>query len=150
MSDAIIELTPSEILVAAMCGAMRNIQSIKEGREPAYGIPPGQDWQYNIEGALGEAAVAKRLGIYWAGKGKLREPDVGIVDVRTSRKHNGDLILHKEDPDDRVFWKVTGENGRYVIRGWILASDGKKDEYWRDGTKGRPAYFVPHDFLEKN
>jgi hypothetical protein len=32
------------------------------------------------------------------------------------------------------------------IVGWIRGRDGKKKEYWWEGT-GRPAYFIPQNVL---
>lgn len=103
----------------------------------------------HIEGAIGEYVLAKHLNVHWSGKGKLRAPDVGEVDVRTTSMINGDLILHPGDPDDRVFWLVCGGNARYFVRGWILAVEGKNQDYWRDPYGGRPAYFVPSAILNK-
>ena len=102
---------------------------------------------------MGELALSKFLNVYCSGKGGFRMPDVDEVDVRTRSKDFYELILHPDDPDDRIFWLVTGFNGTYKIRGWIKAKDGKKDEYWNDPYKkkfgkSRPAFFVPHSALE--
>lgn len=143
-----IVLTPAEMLVAAQVGIQRQVQNLKHNVQAAYGARREHDWQLNIEGALGEMALAKYLGIYWDGKGEMREPDVGNVDVRTTPKPNNRLILHPKDPDDRVFYLLTGYNGQYVVRGSILGKDGKKQEYWTDPKTGRPAYFVPQEALK--
>lgn len=142
-----VELTFYEMLLAAHAGVMRQVQNCKDGLAPAYGAGDKNDWQLHIEGCLGECALAKFLGVYWSGKGELRAPDVGIVDVRTTRLDYGDLMMHKRDPDDRVFYLLCGVNGIYKVKGWILAKDGKKDFYWRDPTGKRPAYFVPQHAL---
>ena len=145
----IVELTPWEMLLAAQAGVMRQVENKKLGRRPAYGAGSAQDWQLNIEGALGEYALAKHLGLYWSGKGKLRAADVGDVDVRTRSKPHYELILHDDDPDDRIFWLLTGVYGRYEVRGWIQGRDGKRPEYWSDPAGGRPAYFVPQSALNR-
>jgi hypothetical protein len=143
-----IVLDPSEMMLAATAGVMRQVENIKRGVKPAYGAGNERDWQYGIEGAMGEFALAKYLGIFWYGKGKMRGDDVGTLQVRTSSRDNGDLILHPRDDDEKVFWLLTGLNGTYDVRGFIKAKDGKKQEFWRDPTgKNRPAFFVPQSEL---
>lgn len=144
-----IELTPAEIMLGAEAGVMRQVENLKIGRKPAYGAGTENDWQLHIEGCLAEMAMAKYLGVYWAGKGKLRHPDVGDMDVRTRSKSHYRLILHKEDPDDRVFWLMCGVNGKYDVVGWIRGRDGKQEQYWSDPAGGRPAYFVPQEHLHQ-
>ena len=148
MMDKIIQLTPSEIMQAAMVGVMRSAVSIQNGYKHNYGAQDKDTWQIGIEGALGECALAKYKNVYWKGMGIIRSPDVGDEDVRTAWRDNSHLIVHPADPDNRKFWLVTGLNGKYIIRGWILGKDAKKQEYWKDmqGTN-RPAYFVPQSAL---
>lgn len=143
-----IELNPYEIEVACLVGVQRQIENIFKGADPAYGAGTANDWQFHIEGCLGEMALAKKLGCYWDGKGVKRAPDVGDVDVRTTHLVRGRLILHPEDPDDRFFCLMTGVNGRYTYRGGIFAGEGKQEAYWEDpqGTN-RPAFFVPQNQL---
>lgn len=142
-----VVLSPPEIMEAALSGVMRHVENLKNGKKPTYGCGVEQDWQLHIEGCLAERALAKHLNIYWRGKGKPTLPDVGLVDVRCSPGHNNRLILHSHDEDDRVFWFLTGINGTYIVRGWILGVDGKNQEYWADPQGGRPAYFVPQGRL---
>jgi hypothetical protein len=147
-----IQLTTSEILQASFIGCMRQSQNLEANRRPAHGAGNLNDWQKHISGALGECALAKYLGVYWSGVGKLRGHDVGeMVDVRTQPpkySYPNSLILHKGDPDDRVFFLVVGLNGRYTIKGWMLAKDGKDEKYWSDPTnEDRYAYFIPESEL---
>lgn len=141
-------MTPAEMLLAAQAGVMRQVQNIRDGRKHAHGANDASGWQMHIEGAMGEAALAKFLGAYWGGKGQLRAPDVGDVDVRTAAGPNHCLILHESDPDERRFYLLTGGNGRYQVRGSILGRDGKRPEHWKDPVGGRAAYFVPQSALE--
>lgn len=145
----VVILTPSEIMMAAQVGVMRHVQNIKRKVKEAYGASPDKDWQYDIEGALGEYALAKYLNRCWGGTGEYRAPDVCGVDVRTSSKDWGDLILHPKDPDTRIFFLLTGLNGRYTVRGWCYAKEGKKDQHWKDPAGGRPAYFYPQTLLRQ-
>jgi hypothetical protein len=142
-----IILTAPEIMLGATAGIMRQVENIKLKSKAYYGAGHERDWQYNIEGALGEMALSKYLGVYWKGKSRKRETDVAHYDVRTSSRANGDLILHPDDPDDRTFWLLTGFNGTYTVHGCIVAAEGKKEEYWRDPAGNRPAFFVPQNLL---
>ncbi len=126
---------------------MRQVENMKLGRKTAHGAKDSDSWQMHIEGALGECALSKYLDHHWSGKGVLRGCDVGDVDVRTASKDNYRLILHNEDPDDRVFWLLTGANGNYQIKGWIMGWQGKHEKYWTDPNTGRPAFFVPQSAL---
>jgi hypothetical protein len=144
-----VTLTSYELALGAFAGSMRQVENVKRGRRASYGAGHDNDWQLNIEGVLGEMALAKFLGIYWSGKGEFRGPDLGgEIEVRTNARDNGDLILHPKDLDDRPFWLLTGRSGSYVVRGWLLARDGKRPEYWRDPVGGRPAFFVPQSVLK--
>jgi len=145
-----IELLPFEILLGAQAGVMRQVENLKMGRKDAFGATEDTPWQMHVEGCLVEMALGKYLGVYWSGKGKLRAPDVGEVDVRGTPLLHGRLMIHKEDPNDRIFWLVCGRNGSYEVKGWIKGIDAKEDKWWSDPTKTkRFAYFVPQDALNE-
>ena len=142
-------LTPAEMLSGAIVGIMRQVENLKLERYPTHGAKATMLWQIHVEGALGEIALAKYLGVYWTGKGGLREPDVGVVDVRTRSKHHYELILHENDPSDRKFYLLTGSYGKYKVHGWIMGKEGKNPDFWGDPAGGRAAYFVPHSALNQ-
>lgn len=143
-----IELTPAEMLLAGQVGLMRQVQNLRNGRQDRFGCDPGSGWQVHIEGACGEFAVAKFLGVFWSGNlSFLKAADVGSIQVRTSSENHHRLILHDSDPSDARFVLVTGRAPSYTLRGWVTGSDGKRKENWSDPAGGRPAYFVPHSSL---
>ncbi len=143
-----VELTLGEILHGAFAGICRQVENLKKDRKPFYGADNKNDWQKHIEGCLGEMALAKHLGVYWSGKGGFRGPDVADYQVRTTPYSDGHLLLHPDDPDDKTFWLLTGVNGIYDIRGYILGSDGKQQKFWADRTgNNRWAFFVPQSEL---
>ena len=147
-NEVIVRLTIAEILEASLAGAMRHVENLRDKRRlTSHSKPTGNDWQTHIEGACAERALAKHLGRYWSGKGDWTQADVGgEIDCRHSQAGQC-LILHDRDPDERAVWFLTGLNGVYIIHGWIKAEDGKQAGFWRD--TGRPAYFVPREFLTK-
>lgn len=162
MSDGCVEvtLTWAEMLIAANIGCMRNVQSLKMGRgriDSPTNQFGGMDyaWSTNIEGAAGEMAVAKHLGLFWSGAvGDISASDVGGYQVKTntSRKWD-DLILRKWNRPDRIYISVLSfiapapGAARFVITGWINGIDAIQERYWREGLPGMPAYFVPRSVL---
>jgi hypothetical protein len=146
-----VTLTNAEMLTAAICGARRGVQGRVKGRRHRWNSQSDRaQWDDDIEGSGGELAVAKAFGMYPTGMGgDAPEPgDVGPLEVRTTPRHDGRLILHPDDDDNRLFVLVTGSMPNYVIRGWIIAGDGKQPGHWEDPTgKGRWAFFVPTRLL---
>lgn len=145
--ETTIQLSYPEIMQAATIGVMRRMQRLKSGYALAHGLKPGKDWQLMIEGALSECALAKFLNVYWVGCGEINDVDVGDVDVRSTTYHNGHLIIHKSDDSNRKYYLLTGIDGKYTVRGWIWGHEAKKDEFWGELEKGRPAYNIPQSEL---
>ena len=119
-----IRLTLPEVVVAAIVGVMRRVQDLRAQRHDRYGLESKHNaWQIDIEGACAEKAVAKWLGVYWAGAlGDLRADDVGQLQVRSSSHADARLIVHPKDPDGRRFVLVIGSAPWYRLTGWMLAS----------------------------
>lgn len=146
----IITLTWTEMMVASYVGSARNVQSLKQNWEPAAGVGTSNTWTPNVEGAAGEMAVAKALGVYWQPiVGNNLADDVGPYQVRTniSRKHD-DLCLRPKDRADRIYISVLSFAPEFHILGWIDGESGKDQKWYRDGTIGRPkCFYVPKDAL---
>jgi hypothetical protein len=100
---------------------------------------------------MAEYTVAKLLGIFWPGPGKLFAPNIPKrIQVSHTELPNGKLIIHEDAQDDQIYFFVTGCNGEYIVEGWTTAGEAKLPEYWSDpGGYGRPAYFVPRAFLHE-
>lgn len=147
----IVRLTTTELMVAGYIGTARNVQSsVVVGRDPGVGLRQDDNWTKNIEGAAGEMAVAKLLGIYWMPRiGDIQADDVGPYQVRTNASRRlDDMALHDKDRDDRAFISVLSFVPDFHILGWIMAKDGKQASWSRVGTPGRPpCYFVPRSAL---
>jgi len=142
----IVTLTWTEQFYAAQAGVMRRLSAANRKRSQPLGKPKSMgDWDKDIESCGAEAAVAKALGLYWqavdANPHQLNG-DVSGIEVRSTKRKDGRLILHTKDPDDRPFVLVRGEMPTYDVVGWIMGRDGKKMDYTSFGD-GRPAFFVP-------
>jgi hypothetical protein len=136
--------------MAAECGIMRNIAAIIDGRADAYGLDEDDEgWSKHVEGACGEVAAAKVLGRFWSPTANaFSAPDIGRkIGVRTRSRHDYDLNIRPSDKPDHVYVLVTGRAPNFIVRGYMLGADARRDEWLRD-YGGRPsAWFVPQDAL---
>lgn len=143
-----VTLSWPEAAMASDVGRMRQLSSIKAGLVDAHGFT-GDGWSEHIEGACGEMALAKHLGVYWDGSvNSFHRPDVGKFQVRTRSRREYELIVREADHDDDVFVLVTGKCPHYEVRGWIVGKDAKRDEFKASHGNRPAAYFVPHDALQ--
>lgn len=141
-------LTAEEAESAASVGRARFRESVAHGRKDTMGVDSEQS---HVWGAVGELVVAKSLGVEWSRsintfKGEL---DVAGYEVRTRSTLNGELIIRKNDADDRMFVLVvpTREKLRFLIAGMMRARMAKQGKYWRE-DRGHPfAWFVPQQDL---
>ena len=146
-----IDFSNNELMQIGFAGIMRRVSAIHKGRKPQHGIGPEREWQADIEGIIGEFALAKALGKFWiptVGRLDKDQGDVQGYQVRTTHWRNGHLIINKTDYD--IFVLITGDNkvGKaWTVRGWIKAADGKQEEWWKSKEKDRFAYFVPQSAL---
>jgi len=147
----VVTLTWAEILEAAITGVMRCAYARRHAQRHRYGLadPNALAWANEIDGALGERAAAKTLGLPFDGCiggdaaiGDLRHG----IQVRTTPHDHGCLILHPTDADGTPWVLVTGRAPALHVAGWCFGRDGKRDQFWR--ITSRPAYFVPADALE--
>jgi len=146
----VVRLTQSELMLAAYVGSGRNVQCITRNRTPVAGMGFANTWTPNIEGAAGEMATAKRLGIYYEPIiGNFEADDVGPYQVRTnmSRKYD-DTCLRPRDNPDKVYIGVLSFAPDFELIGWIRGADGKRDEWLRPGDPERPpCFYVPRKAL---
>jgi hypothetical protein len=114
-------------------------------RTPGEACPPHLLWFSHMEGAMGECAVAKALGLYWqAGVNEFQLPDVGRFQVRTTSNNSLGLRLKPKDRDNDFYISVSGSMPRYRLRGFILGAKGKRSKWWGNPDPNRPScYWVP-------
>lgn len=109
-----------------------------------------QRTEEEIVGACGEMAVAKVLDCYWSPSVNTFHAVTDLprsMEVRSTVRTNGSLIVRANDPDDRIYILVTGQPPEMTVVGWINGADAKQD-CWKDNPHGhRQAWFVPQDAL---
>jgi hypothetical protein len=106
----------------------------------------------HLLGAAGEVAVASYLGLkehlFKDTEAKRGSDDLpGGIDVKTRSKASYDLIVQRQSDPNRKFVLVTIESQQTLIHGWCYGKDAMQSQFWKDPARGRPAYFVPQDFL---
>lgn len=140
-----IRLEPKEFAVAVQAGVQRRLEAVAHCQQPYHAAE--ESFDPDILGAVGEAALARWLDVYWA-PGRLGELDVVSCEVRSTNRGDGCLILHPSDDDDRAYvLALVRAQYRVVLVGWLYGSDGKdKKRYWRSDVRA-PAFFVPQDQL---
>lgn len=143
-------LTTADLYLAAQAGILRRISAIKSNRHQRHGNRETALWDQDIEGCIAEMLVAKAFNINWtpyADDPKSLKSDVGEdIQVRSTKRSDGCLLVHPDDPDEQMFVLVTGTGLDKTIKGYIKGSYAKKPKYWRTST-GRPCYFVPQSDL---
>jgi hypothetical protein len=144
-----VTLTWHELFLATLVGVKRQIEALRKGKTNSHGFDGEEGWTVHIEGAAGEMAAAKAMGMYWSAPVNTFKGggDVGKLQIRTRSNPNYDLIVREGDRDQDIFVLVTGRAPRFDVIGWIRGGDAKRAE-WSKTHGGRPpAYFVPQDAL---
>lgn len=138
-----ISLTMQQIRYAGLVGFERQLYnlSVHAGGAGHINLYP---WQNHIEAALSEYAVSLMLELPWTGieVGDYSSKDVGPYQVRRTPPDRVELNVRvKDDPED-VFILVSGQDGRYYMRGWMLCADAQIPEYFRETQYGTKVYTV--------
>ena len=160
MSTELVTLTQREIMLGSIAGLQRQLECLqqsKNGRETNSeyesrynAVGPGGLWNNHIEGALGEFAVAKYLGLYPGAITGQSETDVGEhYEIRTRPQEYQELFIKKSDKRDKYYILVQGSFGDYTIRGWISAYETFEHPEWFHNNNGKTSsnYWVPHKNL---
>ena len=112
-----VSLTLAEMALAGEVAVMRRVKAIQVGRRHRHGMPPEEGFNRDFEGACGEMAVAKLTNRYWSGTVGVAAPgDVGDLEVRTTCRPDGCLLLHADDTDAAVFILLTSTSNSRICR----------------------------------
>ncbi len=101
-------------------------------------------------GACGEMAVCKVIGKFWKPSVNTFhniadiEPD---IEVRSTDRQDGCLIVRDNDPDERWYFLVIGEPPNVTVVGYIRGADARQERWLRNPNDFRKAYFVPQSAL---
>jgi len=156
VKDDRVNLIESECLLCAQVGVMQEVSALFGPQDRnRYGGDIHETWKSHIEGAAGEYAVAKFLGMHWdfsvfRGDDFRKKPDVGPYQVRQAERHHYRLTLRKgadTDKPDVPFILVTGTMPNYRVRGWVYGREAMQDRYWSDPNNRGYAWWVPVDDL---
>ena len=144
-----VRLTIGELHLAAQNGSLRQIESMSRNLPDKHGFD-GPGWNIHIEGAAGEIAAAKALGVFWGGTINTfkSEGDVGKLEIRTTSTKNNRLIVRNGDKDDSAFVLVVGRAPSYQVVGWMTGKEAKQKKYLSAPGGRPPAYFVPREDLK--
>jgi hypothetical protein len=145
-----IIMTDDQYQRAVKVGTLRYNESIKRRCQQAYGAG-GYNLNMDILGAAGEFAYCIYTNQPWSESvNTFKAPDVGTnVQIRTTDKLQGKLIVRKRDKDEDLFVLVLAEGLRFKIVGSMLGKDAKNPEYLFAPNGRPPAYFVKQEFLAK-
>jgi len=150
----IFRLTSEERKAAIDEGRRRqycNETKLFRGRNGGEEIGPLAE-RHHLIGAAGEMAVASYLGLkehlYKEENPRRDSYDLPFcIDVKTRSQHWHELIVQRDDINDKIYWLVTIQNKEIRIQGWLPHSDCAKKEFYQDPAIGRPAFFVPKEEL---
>lgn len=147
-----IELTNAEMQIAIAVGSARQLSALASGKRDNHGAKADKAWTMHIEGAAGELAAAKALGIYFSATVDTykEESDLpGGIEVRTRSQDYYDLLVRDDDPaDDTPFVLVVGRPPLLRVPGWLYAHEARSNPDWvKSYANRKPAYFIPQDAL---
>ncbi len=145
-----IILSRNELQEAASVARQRMDGVEDLGLKDKHGAEVDRNFQYHLLGAKGEIAFKKFMN----SNEKLsvntfkKIPDISGFEVRTRSQEDYDLIIRKDDPDDRIYVLIVGEGCRFKIIGWIKGCE--KYNFQPKTFNGRPkAWFIPQCALHQ-
>lgn len=137
-----VVLTPWEARQAYLVGKWRR----EESRSKGLADTSETGMEGDVNGAGAEMALAKYLNVFWSFSVNTfkREADVGTLEVRSSDRHDYNLLLRPGDAQDSSWVLVTGrvEDRLYRIQGWARGSAIMTPDYWREIDNGRPGCWI--------
>lgn len=146
MKNIYIKLTHAELYLGGIVGTMRRVASIQNGNDK-HKHALISNWATDTDGACAEIAVAKHFGVYWEPRvNAFKLPDVGdgYIQVRSTTRHDGRLIVRANDADIDRFLLVICDVPRYLLIGSLLGCAAKLDEFVYRGTLGQAdCWMVP-------
>jgi hypothetical protein len=132
----VVTLNAVEAEVAVVVGTARAKISRKSGFEDRSHVEAEERPARDIDGAGAEIAASKATGLRWCMScgADLRQSDLeGGVEVRSTTRDRGGLIVRRRDRGDRIALLVVGSVPTFRIAGWARIEDARLDEFkWQD------------------
>jgi hypothetical protein len=146
-------LTVLERKIGKLVGATRMKESAKNKRRPHWKDSKGGTILANHrDGATAELVVAKVLQTYYEPRlNNFKGADLlQNIEVRSTKAGWFGVKIKPSDSSKRIVVAVRKVNSlEWMILGWIRCKHGKKRKWLKDPQgRGRPAYFVPEEFLQ--
>lgn len=134
-----------EVMHAYCVGAERQTYALRAGLRDTAVTETGHRFRPALEGALGELAVAKYFRLPWDENiGVLGRTDVGPLEVRTTARADGHLIVKSRDYDEKPYLLVVVETpGRLRLAGWRYGHEAKQYPLKRPEPPRLPSHWVP-------
>lgn len=148
-----IELSTHELLVARTLGIMR--RTCASGNVVDRQVGKQDPWQIDIDGVIGEFAVAKWLNVYPDMTVSIRKGGADLVlngttiDVKTTRYKTGKLLATRSKIDtacDLYILAIVDDTGCDIV-GWETKDNLLKDENLIDLGHGK-GYALTQDKLK--
>jgi hypothetical protein len=153
LTGSVVELTFWEYkcCVAAAFDRMAASKSAELNHATTYRRSDKERIKQELYGACGEMAVAKLLNKFWSPAVNTfhKIPDIEpSIEVRTTDKEKGCLIIRDNDSPERDYFLVIAEPPTTMrVIGYISGSDARNDRWVKDPHSYRPAWFVPQEAL---
>jgi hypothetical protein len=156
IAPLLVTLDDEECETSRRVGKKRNDES--SGYDHVAGFE-GDGEQIHIEGAAGECAFHKGMGLVWnQSSGTFKLPDARHnIQIRTATCKAyrppdgfGTLIVRPRDDPRDLFALVVGHMPYFAIMGWIEGERARHKDYRRTEADRPSAWFVPNRFLHKN
>lgn len=141
-------LTSWESRMCTWVGKQRFANAKRLDRDPGLGPSTLSD-EHHIRGAHCEFAASIMTNLYWRPSiGELKSRDIGgLVEVRSTVRETGRLIVKPSDPDHAPFALIVADMQALQFRfaGWLFAREAKAWPLLTD--HGDPAHFVEQSAL---
>lgn len=151
MSDGEVTLTHWESRICTFVGKQRYANADELGRDPGAGPSRNGGDGFHIRGAHCEFAASIMLNLYWRPTiGETKNRDVGgLVEVRSTVRPSGRLIVKPKDHDDAPFVLIVADMDELLFRfgGWMFARTAKQFRLCPDF--GDSAHFVDQPSLSE-
>jgi len=140
----IITLSAEDLEVGRREGIRRHVHSRQRGLKSNF-YDEGNEM--DVLGAQGEIAAAQCLWIPFEPKvDTFKAADIGVnLQVRTTPRSNGRLIIKKGDNPDHIYILVRKlSRNDFEVVGWIFGHEGQRPEYLTKVRHGGSVFFVPN------